>query len=295
MSATVPNAASAHSDSFPITEFGRSADGLLVVRVGETAFGMIPTEDGRYFLATGWRLSRPLEQWTRSDFYCHSGDVADEAAFRALVDENAGHQREKAALARQSVRAHASTPWGPSQGATRYGEGAVFHSTASHGGFHLSPEYNLSVHPLLRDGAGWYEEDAAWAAVAVAWPDLFTVSERRLAEETLRNTWPEAWEAIHGRGLRPGESRERDRQIFEAEHAVDWIVIAAIRSDHQPGFTEVIATRGGKRDLWSEERCFLVPAAEYKAGRFGFVVGEARHAPYTGLSSFAGGRIRTKG
>jgi hypothetical protein len=148
------------------------------------------------------------------------------------------------------------------------------------------------VHSLLRDPGGWYEEDSAWAAVAIAWPDLFTGYERRLAGDALRNFWPEAWEAIHGRGLYPGESRERDRQIFEAEHTGDWIVISAIRSDHQPGYTEVIATRGGKRDSRSDERCFLVPAAEYKAGRFGFVVDEARHAPYTGLSSIAGAGLR---
>ncbi|MDO8931785.1 MAG: hypothetical protein Q7U97_05265 [Rhodocyclaceae bacterium] len=295
MSAPTPVAVSAAAGLFPIQEFGRSADGLLVARVRDTAFAMVPTSDGRHFLATGWRRSRPLVEWTRSDFYCHSGDVADEAAFRALVEEHAEHQREKSALSRQGVHTRVGTPWGPSQGATCYGDGVDFHSTAGHGGFHLSPERNRSVHALLRDSGGWYEEDAAWAAVAIAWPDLFTGYESRLAEETLRNSWPEAWEAIHGRGLRPGESRERDRQIFEAEHAVDWIVISAVRSDHQPGFTEVIATRSGKRDPQSEERCFLVPAEEYRVGCLGFVVDEARHAPYTGLSSFAGGQVRGAG
>ena len=274
----------------PAPEFGRSADGFAVARIGDAAFALIPTADGRRFLGSGWRLTKPLSDWKRSDFYGHGGEVADEAAFRALIQEQAEHQGEKATLARQEFRAHANTPWGPSQGVVRYGEGVVFHATSGHGGFHLSADRNSRVHPLLRGAGGWYEEDAAWAAVAIAWPDLLTGYESRLAEETLRNSWPEAWEAIHGHGLRPGESRERDRQIFEAEHAVDWIVISAVRSDHQPGFTEVIARRGGKRDPQSEERCFLVPAEEYKVGRFGFVVDEARHAPYTGLSSFACGR-----
>lgn len=293
MNAPTPVAATA--SPFPVPEFGRSADGLAIARVGEAAFAMVPTSDGRYFLASGWRMCRPLAEWQRSDFYCHSGDVADEAAFRALVAEHAEHQRERSALARQEILAPAATPWGPSQRATLYEEGVIFHSTASHGAFHLSPARNQRVHPLLRDPGGWYEEDADWAAVALAWPNLFTGYERRLAEETLRNSWPEAWESIHGRILRAGESRERDRQSFEADHAGDWIAIAAIRSDHQPGFTEVIATQGGRREARSEERGFLVPSGEYKIGRFGFVIDEARHAPYTGLSSFAGEGVKGTG
>jgi len=70
--------------SFPIPEFGRSADGLIVARIGDAAYAMIPTADGRYFLGSGWRLTKPLSDWKRSDFYGHGGDVADEAAFQAL-------------------------------------------------------------------------------------------------------------------------------------------------------------------------------------------------------------------
>ena len=168
--------------SFPVSEFGRSADGLIVARIGDAAYAMIPTADSRYFLGSGWRLSKPLSDWKRSDFYGHGGDVADEAAFRALVQEQAEHQGEKATLGRQEFRAHANTPWGPSQGAVRYGEGVVFHSTSGHGGFHLSADRNAQVHPLLREAGGLYEEDAAWAAVATAWPDLFTGLERRQAD-----------------------------------------------------------------------------------------------------------------
>ena len=192
--------------SLPIPAFGQSADGLTVARIGDAAYAMIPTADSRYFLGSGWRLSKPLSDWKRSDFYGHGGDVADEAAFRALVQEQAEHQGEKATLGRQEFRANANTPWGPSQGAVRYSEGVVFHSTSVHGGFHLTVDRNARVHPLLRDASGYYEEDAAWAAVATAWPDLFTGLERRQAEKTLRHSWPDAWEAIHGRALKPGES-----------------------------------------------------------------------------------------
>ena len=257
--------------SFPVSEFGRSADGLIVARIGDAAYAMIPTAHSRYFFGSGWRLSKPLSDWKRSDFYGHGGDVADEAAFRALVQEQAEHQGEKATLGRQEFRAHANTPWGPSQGAVRYGEGVFFHSTSGHGGFHLTVDRNARVHPLLRDASGYYEEDAAWAAVATAWPDLFTGLERRQAEKTLRHSWPDAWEAIHGRALRPGESRTRDGEAFARDHAKDWVVISAIYSDRHRGFTEVIATRGGRRNPKSEERRFLVPSGDYKVGAFGFV------------------------
>ncbi|MCY1128452.1 hypothetical protein OU426_16425 [Frigidibacter sp. RF13] len=281
--------------SFPIPEFGRSVDGLTVARIGDAAYAMIPTADGRYFLGGGWRLSKPLSDWKRSDFYGHGGEVSDEVAFRVLVLEQAEHQGEKAGLRRQEFRAHANTPWGPSQGAVRYGEEVVFHSTSGHGGFHLTADRNAQVHPLLRNPGGWYEEDAAWAAVATAWPNLFTGLECREADETLRHSWPDAWEAIHGRALKPGESRRRDGEPFVRDHATDWVVISAIYSDQHRGFTEVIATRGGRRDPKSEERRFLVPSREYKVGPFGFVIDEARHAVYDGPSSFIGWRGRAGG
>lgn len=277
MNTTVPIIPASPSRFLPVVEFGRSADDLLVARVGDTAFAMVPTRAGRHFLATGWRLSRPLDTWRRDDFYGHSGDVADEAAFRALVTENAEHQRERAALRRREIASRAHTPWGASQGAMTYGEGVLCHSTAGHGGFQLAPEQNARVHPLLRSSSGFYEEDAEWAAVAQALPELCTAYERRLSDETLRNHWPEAWEAIHGCALQPGESRERDRQAFERQHAGDWIVISAVSSDRFPGFVETTATPGAKRGPGVECRRFLIPSVEYEPGQFGFVVDPARH------------------
>lgn len=275
-------------------EFGRSAEGFPVARLGDSAFAMLPCTGGKFHFASGWRLKKPLADWTRRDFYGHGGPLADEAGFHALVFEQAEHQQEKRTLGRREVSSRASTPWGASQGATVYGEGVFFHSTASHGGFHLSPERNAAVHPMLRSISGFYEEDGDWAAVAFAWPALFTALERRQAEESLRHNRPEAWETIHGRTLRPGESRERDRQSFERDHAKDWVVISAIYSDQHRGFTEAVATRGGQRDSSAEERRFLIPSAEYKSGPFGFVVDETRHAAYDGPSSFIGWQGRRK-
>lgn len=270
--------------------FGRSADGLLVALVDETAFAMAPARDGRHYLVTGWCIRRPMETWARADFYGHAGELADEAAFHARVLENAEHQRERKTLGRVEVHSRAHTPWGASQGATVYAEGVTSHSTAGHGGFKLSAERNRRVHPMLRSAGGWYEEDAAWAIVAITYPHLFTALERRCAERTVKDSWPDAWEAIFGTVLQPGESYEKDRRVFDQAHARDWLVASAITSKHQPGFVEVAATLGGKRGPGTEERRFLVPCDEYHVGRFGFVIDEARHQLYGGPSDFVGWR-----
>lgn len=274
----------------PEVEYGRSAEGFLAARVGETAFAMLPARHGGHYLATGCRVSRPIAEWRRADFYGHSGTLADEAAFRSMVAENAEHQREKCALGRKELRSAANTPWGASQGATLYADGVVCHSTAGHGGFHLSAERNRRVHPMLRSEGGWYEEDAEWAIVTISFPQLFTAFERRCAERTIKDSWPDAWEAISGAILQAGESRDKDRRAFEQAHARAWIVVSAITSKHESGFVEVVATLGGKRGPGTEERRFLVPSDEYQIGRFGFVVDEARHRVYGGPSDFVGWR-----
>ena len=269
--------------------FARTHEGLLVAEVGDRAFALLPGSDGRFFLASAWRLRGPMEEWKRSDFYGHGGELADETAFRARVHENAEHQRQRAALGRREIRSTANTPWGASQGATVYADGVVCHSTAGHGGFHLDAAHNAKVHPALRARGGWYEEDSAWAAVAQAFPELFTDYERRHADRTIRDWYPDAWEAIHGRQLLPGESHEKDHRTFERDHASDWIVISAIRSDHHPGMTECVATLGGDRCA-VEQRRYLVPSDEYHVGRFGFVINAARHQLYAGPSNFVGWR-----
>lgn len=274
--------------------FGRSIDGMLVALVGEHAFAMAPARDGRHYLVTGRRIHRPMAEWTRDDFYGHGGELADEAAFRAKVLEQAEHQRERIALGRQEIRSSAHTPWGPSQGATVYADGVTCHTTAGHGGFHLSAMRNARVHPMLRAENGFYEEDECWAIVAITFPDLFTAFERRCAERTIKDSFPDAWETIFGTTLGPGESRIKDQRAFEALHAKDWVVVSAITSEQQSGLVECIATPGGLRGEGTEERRFLVPAGEYNVGRFGFVIDPDRHAIYSGLSSFVGWQGRRR-
>ena len=272
----------------PGVRFATSADGFPVALVGDTTFAMLPGRGKTHFLATAWRTRRPLAGMVRDDFYGHGGVLADEQAFRAKVLEQAEHAREKRARGRREVRSHANTPWGPSQGATVFAEGVVCRSTAGHGGFHLAADRNAKVDPRLRRPGGWYEEDAEWAIVALTFPHLFTGFERRSAEQTVKDSWPDAWEAIFGTVLEPGQSHEKDRRAFRARHAGDWIVLSAIRSEQHDGHVEVVATLGGNRGQRTEERRFLVPSAEYEVGRFGFVVDPARHEIYEGPSSFVG-------
>ncbi|TPP06041.1 DUF7007 domain-containing protein [Rhizobium glycinendophyticum] len=277
-------------------EFATSADGMPVARIDDTVLAMVTSPSGFVFLASAVFVRRPLAELTRADFIGHDGRVADEDEFRARVAEIAGHKRDLAELNRARTRMSMSTPWGGSQMAVIYTEGVVAHSTAGHGGFHLSADRNAKIHPLLRKDTPWYEEDCEWAIVAITFPDLFTGYERAAAEKTIRNTWPDAWEAIHGAKLAEGESWARDRRAFDQRHAADYIVTSAILSVQHPGMTEVVAVVGGDRRSDDDERRFLVPSDEYAGrDRFGFVMDPDRHAEYHGPSSFIGWRGRGDG
>ncbi|NGO66070.1 hypothetical protein G6N76_20635 [Rhizobium daejeonense] len=288
--------AAAPTPDFSGLEFATSADGLPVARIDDLVLAMVTSSSGFAFLASAVFVRRPLADLTRADFIGHDGRLADEAEFQRRVAETAAHRRDLAALSRVRTRMSASTPWGGSQMAVIYAEGIVAHSTAGHGGFHLSADRNVKIHPLLRKETPWYEEDSEWAIVALSFPDLFTGYERAMAEKTIRNTWPDAWEAIHGAKLAEGESWARDRRVFDQCHAADYIVTSAILSVQYPGMTEVVAVVGGDRSSDDDERHFLVQSDEYAGrGRFGFVIDPDRHAEYHGPSSFIGWRGRGDG
>ena len=258
--------------------FATTTQGHLAAQVDDLAWLAIPVGDGLR-MASAWRLRKPVAEWTASDFSGADGFAQDEPAFRAHVEEIAQHKRELLSLPRPETGMRVGTPWGASQQSYHYADGVFCHSTAGHGGFGLSSERNMQVHALLRNDDGWYEEDGEWAKVAFAFPDLFTTREKRCADETLRNDYPDAWEHLHGVTLQPGESRTKDEKQFHLDHKADWIVVSAITSRLHPGFIECIAKLGGNRAL-KEVRQYLVPSSEYRAGRFGFVIDEARHGPF---------------
>ncbi len=269
-----------------VAVFGRSADGHLAARVDDLAYVAIPSRDGLR-VGTAWRLTRPMERWTAADIHGTEAVVADEATFRAHVGEVVEHRRQLQALGRRGGRERISTPWGMAQSSEVYADGVVFHSTASHGGFKLDRARNAAMPAMLRVVGGWYEEDCEWAKVAVGLPALFTDHERRHADRTLRDYYPEAWEAIHGRELASGESYAKDRQSFHERHAKDWVVVSAITSKTREGFVECVASRGGG-GLTTPRRSFLVRTSEYRSGLHGFVIDEARHEAWDGPSSFIG-------
>jgi hypothetical protein len=258
--------------------FAVTAQGHLSAQVGDLAWLAIPTKYGLR-MASAWRLRKPIADWTPSDFSGADGFAQDEAAFRAHVEEIAQHKRELLLLPRPETGMRVGTLWGTSQQSYHYADGVLCHSTAGHGGFHLSRERNIEVHAMLRNDDGWYEEDAEWAKVAFTFPALFTAYERRHADQSLRNDYPDAWEQLLGVTLAPGESRTKDERQFRQDHRADWIVVSAITSRHHQGFVESFAKLGGNRAL-SETRQYLVPSGEYQAGRFGFVIDEARHVPF---------------
>ncbi|MCD4663521.1 hypothetical protein [Agrobacterium sp.] len=296
MTAALQSNMTAPTPDFSGVEFAISADGFPVARIDDLVLAVVTAPSGLTFFASAVFVRRPLSELTRADFIGHDGRVADGAQFRARVAETARHKRDLAKLNRIRTRMSASTPWGASQMAVIYADGIVAHSTAGHGGFHLSTARNAKIHPLLRKDTPWYEEDSEWAAVAISFPELFTGYERSLAERTIRNTCPDAWEAIHGRELAEGESWTKDRRAFDQRHAEDYIVTSAIFSDQNPGMTEVVAVVGGNRKSNDDERRFLVPSDEYAGrDRFGFVIDPGRHAEYHGPSSFIGWRDRGSG
>ncbi len=258
-----------------IAVFGQSAEGHLAAQVDDLAWLALPAKAGLK-MASAWRLAKDMADWVAGDFYGADGIVPDEAAFRAHVEAIAQHKRELVDLPRPEITCHAHTPWGMTQQCYHYAEGILCHATASHGGFHLDEVRNALVHETLRNEGGWYEEDGEWAKIAFSFPALFTSRERDCADRTLCNHYPDFWEAAHGVTLAPGESRAKDAAAFARDHAEDWVVVSAIRSDRHPGKIECVATIGGNRARHTV-RHFLVPADEYQPGAFGFVIDETRH------------------
>jgi hypothetical protein len=209
-------------------------------------------------------------------------------------DEKAAavHAEELRTLDRWSIKPGAGTPWGLAQIAEKYGEGIVYYSTASHGGFHLDDARNASVHSLYRNSGGWYEQDCEWAKIAHAFPERFTAFERLSTDRTLQNVVPDAYEAIHGIVLAEGQSWKKDRRAFDERHRNDWLVIAAINSGSEHGMVECIASIGGNRDGRCERR-FLVSQTEIRDPQFCICDRSGAPPALRGPYSFATGTFRS--
>ena len=72
------------------------------------------------------------------------------------------------------------TPWGPAQTADEIAPGIIFYTTASHGGYFLSPERNAQIPLKVRKTTfcklglkGWYEEDCDAQIVESVFSECF--------------------------------------------------------------------------------------------------------------------------
>jgi hypothetical protein len=92
-----------------------------------------------------------------------------------------------------------STPWGPAESAKAYGDGITFYSTASHGGFFVRPDLldripsewvQYGAQWSHGAGKGWFEEDCAWAAVALCFPERFSAEALEIAARFSRSMLP---------------------------------------------------------------------------------------------------------
>ena len=191
-----------------------------------------------------------------------------------------------------------STPWGLSQQSNQIARGIVNYSTAGHGGIHLTRSRVASMPAALQlylqktggitsKGDAWLEEDEQWAFACIAFPSEFDERDQKYAERTLRDSFPDAWEAFYGRKLSPGESVERDRETFYSAHRESLLVITAWGSwapNVPKGMVGVCARKGGwQQPSDGTESFWLVPDAEYEARTgLAFVVDPTRHQAMNG-------------
>lgn len=181
------------------------------------------------------------------------------------------------------------TPWGPKQEEWEVA-GFSWVSTPRHGGIYLTPEQRKDIPDLIKphssDAEGtWWEEDNAWSL-----PVVYLLSQRphgslsdeedyllERAHNTARDWFPDEWEQMTGREIKPGESYQRGESSELAEiHADDFLAGAIWRSSPEnswvPDGVVGVAAYPGKAFLDSNmdpsrthsARYFLIPEAEVK-------------------------------
>lgn len=124
------------------------------------------------------------------------------------------------AVADRHPSAGEQCPWGAIEDVSEVAAGIVFATTPTHGGYRLSPERLALVDPRWGCPGPWFNEDEEWAIVAVTFPEVFSAANAEGALEhahaVLRAWKPDAYEAVTGRVVKPGESGQRDAERFIA-------------------------------------------------------------------------------
>jgi len=171
------------------------------------------------------------------------------------------------------------TPWGPSQSKVKFTQGINFYTTASHGGFILSPTKNALIPDYARIESGAYEEDSDFAIVVTFFPEFFDDTQRDSASASLKTWHPDIYEKFYHTTLLPGHSYVKDKRDFDRDAEVNnrFIVASAVNDGHEnvpSGYVGVTA-RARRTGFVAT---FLVPADEYAArSPFGFVIDVDRH------------------
>lgn len=181
------------------------------------------------------------------------------------------------------------SPWGKVDHVDTVAPGIWFAGTPGHGGYKLDAKRNKEVPTALRRKGGWYEEDLWWAAVAVTFP-VFFEGKVAGAHETLKNWYPDQYEAAYGVKLELSESRElRNRAEYVAVKTklLSYCAFGDWHAKVPTGKVGVLARVGGREGPKENnpERWFLVPKEEYEnSSSNNFVVDPERHeeAAYLG-------------
>ena len=187
------------------------------------------------------------------------------------------------------------TPWGPSQSVEELADGIVTISTAGHGGIKLDAARNRRMPEYMRRSGGWYEEDCEWCLPFVVFEDeLLAGGDEHTAKairggfhtRTLKNCFPDAYERYFHTVIPEGESTIKDERLFYQRHAHDYLVVAAFGDWHEkvPTGSVGVCARVGGRPGQGPERWFMIPAEEYGASRYQFVVDPVRHPEIQSLS-----------
>lgn len=174
-----------------------------------------------------------------------------------------------------TVRIPKETPWGSRDYFTRLNpQGTVVEvGTASHGGIgvhssielpaHILPQAMVTQGDTINETWRWFEEDLAWALVAIALPDLFESASLTMARDTVINWFPEIYEQHYGTKPTAAESMKvRERVLNEQLAGVyrprtafgDWAW------NVPKGHVYVL----GHRASDNSTEGFLVPDAEYR-------------------------------
>jgi hypothetical protein len=172
-----------------------------------------------------------------------------------------------------NIDAGSRTPWGEAQNAEHIAPGIVIVDTDGHGGVKLSPERNAAIPAPLRNRSGWYNEDGERYIPEAFHADAYTkvrwgTGQTRAVEdirtnalEYLRDRYPDQYEKATGETILPGQSVERDKQLWKQAHADDFVFAGSATSVTEPDHVIVTGRMPGSGDTAE----FLVPRSEYSA------------------------------